>query len=219
MKTITLNHLLCIAGLAFAATGCAPVFSELQSARTVGKNRVEITPSFSSVSFGEDGDNSGVQNHAGAQIAYGLTPKIDIRLRYEYIWLKAAADEGVSIMGFGPKFSLWEDKIAFSLPVGKIISDMGTDINGEKPNTWQLHPTLLFTAPVIKEKLDLNFSPKYLATLCTDCEDLVAVNFGLAFSSNLNKWAIRPEYGLLFSPAESGHYSHFSIGFSAAFGK
>ena len=31
--------------------GCAPIFSEMQSARTVGKNNIEATASFSSVSF------------------------------------------------------------------------------------------------------------------------------------------------------------------------
>lgn len=215
----TADQLLLIAGLAITATGCAPVFSELQSARTVGKNRVEITPSYSSINYSEEGWGDGFQKHVGAQVAYGITPRLDMRLRYEFIWLKDAADENVSVIGFGPKFALWQDWLAVTVPVGKIISDIGADVNGNPPNTWQVHPTLLFSAPVIKDMVHINLSPKLLIPLCDDCQSLVAANFGLALSTNLNKWALRPEYGVLFGPELEGYYSHFSIGISAAFGK
>jgi len=194
-----------ILGIVIICQSCTPVFSELQSARTVGKNRIELTPSFSSVSSTDGGKTEGVQNEYGLQLAYGISSKVDLRFRYVYI-------DGVSVVGIGPKFSLLKNKIAFSLPIG-------TALGANAGNTWELHPTLLFTVPAIKDKLDINLSPKYLMTLCKACEDLAAVNLGLSFSNNLNKWAIRPEYGLLFNPGESGHFSQFSIGFSTTFGK
>jgi hypothetical protein len=194
-------------------TSCAPVFSELQSARTVGENRIEVTPSFSTVNFTEDGESDGVQNHLGIQSAYGISSKLDIRLRYEYIWLQDDnGDNDAHVLGIGPKYSLLENKIAIAVPFGRAFGEATKD-------TWQVHPTFLFTIPAIKDNLDINLSPKYLLTLCRDCDDYIAINLGLSFSNDFTKWAIRPEYGILFDPGESGHFAHFSIGFSTAFGR
>ena len=171
-----------------AFQNCAPVFSELQSARMVGKNKVEITPSYSSITISEDGESDGLQNHIGLQAAYGISEKLDIRARYELIWMKGSEiSENVSILGIGPKFSAIQNWLAFYIPIGRAF---GEDTN----DSWQLHPTVLFTIPALKDKIDITISPKYLATLCKSCDDYIAINFGAAFSSNLNKWSIRPEY-------------------------
>ncbi len=227
MKTINPSHLLLIAGLAVTVQSCAPVFSELQSARTVGKNRVEITASGSSVapSDPEDEDIKEGQNHLGVQGAYGITPKLDFRVRYEYIRLKDhtldSTFKGINVIAFGPKISLLKDKIALSLPFGKAFGSAAEDLfdEGDGGGSWQFHPSLLVSLPAIKDKIDINIAPKYLMTLCKDCGDQLAVNFGLALSTDLNKWAIRPEYGILFYPGENFHYNQFSIGFSKSFGK
>jgi hypothetical protein len=210
MRT-ALNIILCI-GLLFACTliqNCAPVFSDLQSARLVGKGNIEITPSYSTVSFSESGESNGIQNHVGAQVAIGLSEKVDLRTRIEHIWLKEEASYNETIFGVGPKFSLVKDKMAAYLPVGFAFSDIG--------ETFEFQPTLLFTIPVIAEKIDFNPSVKYLMTFCDGCDNLVAFNFGLAFSEDISLWAIRAEYGLLYNPGESGHFGQFSIGFSYTF--
>lgn len=41
----------------------------------------------------------------------------------------------------------------------------------------------------------------------------MAFNLGLGLSADFNRWAIRPEYGMLFNPGEEGHFGQFSIGF------
>ena len=201
-----------VLGLLFFIEACAPVFSEMQGARTVGENRLEIMPSGSLVSVTEDNESEGVQNHVGFQVAYGLTSRCDLRLRYEYLWLDEDSDTHFSVLGIGPKYSFLENKIAFYLPVGRAFGEDSKD-------SWELQPTLLFSIPAIKDRLDINLSPKYLFILCEDCEDLVAFNFGLSFSNNLSRWSVRPEYGLLYDPGESGHFSHFSVGLAFAFGK
>lgn len=191
---------------------CAPVFSELQSARTVGQNRAEFTPMYSSTSFGEDGESNGIQDHIGMHVAYGVTEEIDIRARIERLWLKDGSfSDGVSIIALGPKISLVENQIAFSLPIGRALGENTND-------SWQLQPSLLFSAQAITDKLEFTVAPKYVVQACKGCENLVAVNFGFAISDNLNTWAIRPEYGLIYNPNETGHYAHFSVGVSAAIG-
>ena len=221
MKTIVhlfKNKLSCYIGLILiipiVLQGCAPVFSELQSARTVGKNRVEFTPSYSSVSFAADGEREKMQKHVGIQVAYGISDKIDIRVRYERAWEEGGdiKEDGISIGAIGPKFNLLEDRVAFYIPIGRAFGEYTEE-------TWQIHPTFLFTIPAVPDKIDITFAPKYLISFCEGCENLLAINLGLSFSDDLNRWAIRPEYGMLFNPGEEGHFSQFSIGVSYAFGK
>jgi hypothetical protein len=61
-------------------------------------------------------------------------------------------------------------------------------------------------------------NPKYIFLFCEDCQDLGAINLSLAVSSDLSKWAIRPEYGQLYEFGENGHVGQFSIGLSKTFG-
>jgi hypothetical protein len=213
MKRILQYQFIAIALSAIIYPSCAPVFSELQSARTVGKDSIEVTPSLSNVGF-KEGDNSmDVQRHMGVQIAYGLSSRTDIRFRLERIWFPSYPEQkGFTVIGVGPKFNLAKEKVAFAIPIGRALGE-GTE------NSWEIHPTLIFTIPAVKNKFDINISPKYLMILGPEYEGLVAVNLGCALSTNLKKWAIRPEYGMLFKPGESGHYSQFSIGLSFAFGK
>ncbi len=205
--------LLVLIALYFILPGCAPVFSELQSARTVGEGNYEFTPSYSSVNFSNDGETEGIQNHLGVQIAYGISDKWDLRARYERVWLKGDMDtdggigEGWDVIGIGPKYSVIKNKFAVALPIGRALG-MDTE------DTWEIHPTILLTAPIIMDKVEITFAPKYLITLCDGCEDFMAVNVGLSLSSDLNRWAIRPEYGHLYNFGEDGHYGQFSIGFS-----
>lgn len=198
-------------GLAFIIFGtqsCLPVFSEMQSARLVGRGNAEITPYISAASIAEDGDSEGIQNEAGVMAALGVGEKMDLRIRYVNVWEKGGAfGDGISALSIGPKFSLMENRIAAYLPVGRALGNSTSD-------SWEFLPTMLFTVPVIENKLEVTLSPKYIFTFCEDCQDYVALNLGLAISSDLSRWAIRPEYGHLYVFGESGHGRHFSIGVS-----
>ncbi len=216
MKTHT-TFLLCIALLlTFLAPSCAPVFSDLQSARTLKKGQHEITPGLSSVSYSEDGMSNGVQNELSINYAYGLSDKVDIRFRYFYLWGKgddASFGDNINAIGIGPKISLVEDRIAVFLPFGIPFGERVEDAN------VQFHPTLLFTQPLVPDKVDLTLGTKYLMALEEDTEGLVAFNLGAAFSTtDVREWAIRLEYGRLFNPGEMGSFGQFSLGFSRAFG-
>ncbi len=203
-----------LAGIALLlSTSCTSSFSELQGARLVGEGKMELTPYYTTVSATSDGDTEGLQNQVGLNGAIGLGPKFDLRLRVENIWAKETGfGDGYIIVGAGPKLSLIENVLSAYLPVGRALGE-GTS------ESWEVQPTLLLTWPAVEEKLDINLTPKYIFNLCEDCDDFVAVNLGLAISGHLSNWAIRPEYGLLFNPGESGHVSQFSIGLSKIFGK
>ena len=62
--------------------------------------------------------------------------------------------------------------------------------------------------------LELNASVKYILTFAKGRDDLMAFNIGLGLSPDLERYAIRPEAGLLIDPGEGSYYWHFSVGFS-----
>jgi hypothetical protein len=195
--------------LLYLLQSCAPVFSDLQSARLVGRGNIEVTPSFSTVSFAEDGESEGIQNHIGTQAGFGLSDKVDLRLRFEHIWLKDDGSYNEQIFGIGPKFKLKENVFALYLPFGFAFSDISESL--------EFQPTLLMTLPLSPNKIDFNTSAKGILQFCDGCDALVAVNLGFALSEDLNRWAFRTEYGHLYNPGEQGHYGQLSVGFSYIF--
>lgn len=190
-------------------SGCAPIFSEMQDARTVGKDNVDITASFSSV-YARDterGEGNHAQSHAGFQAAYGLSDAVDLRMRYAMLWVDDEREDiSVNILGVGPKFRLLENRLAAYLPVGFAF---GKDVE-DGANTWQVHPTLLGTIPAA-EKVDVNPSFKVLIPFERESETLVAFNLGLGIKLS-EEFTLRPEYGMLFNPGEKGHFKQFGIG-------
>jgi hypothetical protein len=180
------------------ATGCAPVFSDFQSAKLVGPERVEVTPTASSVYA--SGKNSGhVQNEYGLEVGSGVLERLDLRARYVRV-------EGVNVFGFGPKVSLVKDKVAVSVPVGFAF---GNDVDSAK--SWAVHPTVLLT-DTVNPHVELNATLKGLIPLSKGGGDtLVAVTVGAGFG-NLERWVIRPELGFLFDPGQSGHFTHLGVG-------
>jgi hypothetical protein len=186
--------------LSAVVSGCVPVFSDLQSAKLVGKGRVEATPSFSSVS-------GSVQNQAGLQLATGVHDKVDLRVRYERVMVED--EPGVNVLGFGPKIQLVKNYAALYVPVGFAFGG-GLDSN----ETWAVHPTLLLTGQV-HPAVEVNWAAKYLVPLSEEGGDnLLAFNLGLGLGPPKGRWTLRPEVGWLIDPGEEGHYTQFSIGLS-----
>jgi len=206
MKTIFVLSIL----VTILSYSCAPVFSDLQSAKLVGKGNFETTPNFTTTSFSDEGETDHVQNHFGVQFGYGLSNRIDLKARYEYIAIPNE-DETLkaNIFGIGPKISLLKDRIAAYVPVGFAV---GGDVDGI--DEFEIQPTLLFTVPVGKY-LEINPSVKGIIGEEFYC----AFNLGLGLSTNLNRYVIRPEYGILLNPGESGMVGQFSIGTTIYFSK
>jgi hypothetical protein len=197
-----------VLSLLLLMAGCAPVFSDLQSARLVGKARVEATPSVSALYY-SDSSTDHVENHAGVQLATGVLDRVDLRLRYEY-----AFDVGVNVVGFGPKVALVKDRLALALPVGFAF---GGGVDSGK--SWQIHPTLITTAP-LGRNAEWNSSFKVMIPLSggEGNDTLLAVNTGFGLSSNLDRWVVRPEVGLCYNPGDKGHFTQASVGLTVFLG-
>ena len=209
-----MNRWIVVAAAVLVAHGCAPVFSDLQSARLVRVGEVELTPSASAVHFAEE-DTHHIQDEFGLQLAAGLSDQVDLRARYALVVVQADdsddvadGDIGVNVVGFGPKVRLVKDRLALAVPIGFAFGG-----GVETQNTWIVEPTLIGTVPLVRN-LDLTVAGKYIAFLSADeADNLVALNVGLGIGPS-HKWVFRPEIGFLWNPGEEGHFRHLTLGFS-----
>lgn len=173
---------------------CAPVAYELQSARTAGKDQLEITPSYTQVLDLEtktSPEKGAVSTPAsaralGIQAAYGLSEKCDLRFRSVHFYSPVSHK---TVFSAGIKVSLLKERMAAYFPIWFVDF---------RPAQFQ--PTLLVSFPLVKNKVELNPSGKVLLTLAgvnPMTGLLVAANLGFAVSTNLSRWELRPEYSLI----------------------
>lgn len=188
--------------LMVTTVGCVPVFSDLQSARTLGKGELEATPYYTTT--GNDSEFDGV-THLGGNFGYGINGRFDIRGRIESNWFNGEDNSNVTVVGIGPKLSILPNQVSLYLPVGRALQK-------EISDTWQMQPTLFYTIPLVSEKVEFTISPKYLIPLCRDCGGNFATNFGFSFGKNLSNNAFRIEYGRIFD--SDGGLGQLSLGYS-----
>lgn len=189
-------------GLILLTASCAPVFSDLQSARTLGKGELEATPYYTTT--GNDSEFDGV-THLGGNFGYGINGRFDIRGRIESNWFNGEDNSNVTVVGIGPKLSILPNQVSLYLPVGRALQK-------EISDSWQMQPTLFYTIPLVSEKVEFTISPKYLIPLCRDCGGNFATNFGFSFGKNLSNNAFRIEYGRIFD--SDGGIGQLSLGYS-----
>lgn len=206
------GRLVAVGMLATAAGGCAPVFSDLQSARLVKPGQAEITPSVGTVRFSsaEEDDSGRVQDQLGVQAAVGVSEAVELRGAFVHVSVAGEDGPNVEVVGVGPKVRLVKDRLALYVPVGRAF---GGGDDGDLGRSWQVHPTVLLTLPA-HENVEVNASAKYLIGLNEGAGRNWAFNLGLGLGPDLDRWALRPEVGVLLNPDDDSRFYHFSLGLS-----
>ena len=192
---------------ALLPVACAPVFSDLQSARMLPRGDVEITPQGTSTWFSDPDESEHVQNHVGLQVGVGVSDRAEVRVRYERIDL---ADDGANLVAAGPKVGLVPDRLALHLPIAVAFGGGG---DGDRSSFWAAQPALIATFPV-SDFVELSPSVKY--TIPINDEDGfrgLALNLGLGFGRRDGMLVVRPEAGVMFAPDDVRYYQA-SVGLS-----
>ena len=208
----------------FFLMDCAPITSDMQSAKTVGQGGIEASLNSGGINQktdasdtdGSDGDISlavddKVQENIGGSIAYGVNDRLDLRVRYESIDLPLAVEAvSASMLSLGVKYAIIEDNLALFLPYSMYNFD---DDSTESVET--LSPTVLYTH-TIQEKYEVTPSLKYvipLGDIADDNDPGIAFNLGFGYLLN-DKVTFRGEWGQWF-PAdntEDSKYTHTTLG-------
>ena len=198
---------------------CAPITSEMQSAKTLGKSGIEISLNSGKVSMESESSDDEmeldidgeVQNNSGASFAYGVTDDIDFRLRYENIEITAMPSEvAFSMLSLGVKYGILEDQLALFLPYTMYIND-----DDSTDAAKVISPTLLYTH-TLKDKYEVTPSFKYILPVGDTADDNdpgIAYNLGFGYHIN-DKFTLRGEWGQ-FIPSESeddAKFSHTTFG-------
>lgn len=69
----------------------------------------------------------------------------------------------------------------------------------------------------IGKSFEINPSAKIMIPFDSDIGTLYAFNLGLAISTDVSKWAIRPEFGIC-TDFTGGHFMHFGVGLTVSSG-
>ena len=137
-----------------------------------------------------------VQDNLGGSIAYGIRDNVDVRARFESITvpsMEGLEDEepSFSLMSFGIKYGILEDRLAFYLPYSIYSSDQ----EDEDPANI-IAPTLLYTA-AIGNAFEITPSVKYLipiGDIADDNDPGLAYNLGFGYQL-LGNFTLRGEWG------------------------
>ncbi len=218
-KGIAVPYLLFFSLCLFMTSCIVPVNTSLESARTIGAGKIEATASYASYSATAEGESATINNNLGLRVGVGVSDRFDLKVRY--IRLMSQLGDGdespdVNYLSIAPKFSLSENRWAITVPGGLYFAT----VDGEAESTWFASPRIIFTHPFPNDKVELSASGKVDIYFEEDAEPAVGFTIGGGFSSDLTKWAIRPEIGFLFNTESDAETSsvHFGIGGTIIFG-
>jgi len=218
----------------FMFNGCAPTFSEFQTADLVGKGNMAFTPYMSSTSA-DDRDldeeeevpfSGDIQDSKGILFAYGLNNKFDIHLKYEAIEGDGGFIEG-SVLGAGIKYQFFNNskhKFSSLMPISQItqtmtmpnISSEGDESVSESSKYTTIEPTLLGSSNIFKN-IDFNYSAKMIMKVSGDqTEEDTGIAFNFSSSIPIPKLdyiTLIPEYGIFKTGDHTFNHSGIGLAF------
>lgn len=142
-----------------------------------------------------------VQDHYSLRLARGVSDRVDLRARYEYVDVS-----GVSVVGAGPSSASSKIGSPYTLPWGSLSVATSTRTRPGKSNPRSSLPS------GSARNAEVTASAKALLWFDRDNDDLFGGNLGLGISSDLDRWALRPEIGFLKNPGGEGTWWQWSLG-------
>ncbi len=180
-----------------------PINTGFESARMLNKGGLEILGHYSHYSIADAGETNAANNNFGLRLGYGLSDQFDLKVRYERLVPVEEGGGGVNYVDLAPKVQIMKNWIAGTLPIGLYFAEGDT--------RYVISPRMLFTFPA-NNNFDATLAAK--ADIFPQDESNVYLGFqlGVGISSNLQRWALRPELGLMIDPGESGQLWSWGIG-------
>jgi len=209
------KNLFLIAIISISLNSCfAPVNLTYESARTLKKGEIDVQGNYSRYyQPGIFNSTNNCNNNFGVKVGYGIKEWYTMKFRYERLVVKTDYDFGISELSeitdnwavnyfeLENKFKLLNNNIALGIPLGYYSMKSGNSADG----LFSIDPRVYFTFSNKTNKFEFNLIPK-LHIVITDgfVGALPGISLGFGFSSDLDKWALRPEFG---------YDGNFSFGF------
>jgi hypothetical protein len=193
-------------------TGCfAPINLTYESARMLDEGQVSLQGSYSRYSLinGDSVGTANLNNNFGFALGYGVSEKYSLGIRYEHMNISSDFNsifgedidwgdlEKMDFFEFNNRIRLKEDVLALSIPLGFYLY---TSFDTENPSGFgymSIDPRLYITLFGSSDIFELTIIPK-IHLLVGGWGGMAAfpgIALGIGLSSDLDKWAIRPEIG------------------------
>ncbi len=193
-------------------TGCfAPINLTYESARMLDDGQVSLQGSYSrySVINGDSVGTANLNNNFGFALGYGVSEKYSFGIRYEHLNMTPdfnaifGADidwgdlEKMDFFEFNNRIRLKEDVLALSIPLGFYLY---SSFDTESPSGFgymSIDPRFYLTLFGSSDIFELTIIPKVhlLVAGFGGIAVFPGIALGIGLSSDLDKWAIRPEIG------------------------
>ena len=166
------NYIIAGLFLSLFAACVVPINTGFESARMLNKGETEVMGHYTYNSFTEGGESDGVNHNFGLRLGYGLTNGVGLKARYVRLVPVEEGASGVNYIDLAPKFSLWPDRIAATVPFGLYFSDDESE--------FVISPKFLFTYPA-SNRFEATIATK--ADIFPEGEDVyLGLNLGFGFT-------------------------------------
>jgi hypothetical protein len=209
----------------FLVSSCVsmlPVQNHYETAKTLKEGGAEFSGYVTQYQVHHYNRTEASNLNYGFRAGIGLSGGFDIKLKYEHMDYTKNFDgrlrsgEMISIV---PKISLTKDQFALMVPLSRYYLTYQSENRLYHEVASSVAPTLIGTFNILDNKIDLSLSSKadFLFSK-TEREDnfFIGASIGAGFSTNLNKWALRPELGISTSDNKEIYLS-YGIGFQYIF--
>lgn len=202
---------------AFFFSSCSsmlPVNSYFEKAGTLQKGATEISGHATGYSVSHFERTEKVASHYGLRVGHGITDKLDMKFRYENQRYTSNFDnrlKSVQYFSFIPKYAVEQGKFAIAIPISTYFTKYEIEGTTYKETYASVTPWVIYTATARSNKADLSLGLKYDLIFGGEGNTFFGGFLGAGFSSNLDKWAIRPEVGLSLAD-NKGTYWNYGIG-------
>ena len=200
----------------FLLTSCAsivPVSNYFETAPTLGKGKAEGSISGSQYRNMNYGRNELTNQNIGFAAGYGLTDRIDLKIRYEKADIRHPVENGLTgseYFSIVPKLSLVPERLSVFMNGFQYRMRYRFDAGKESNTLTGFGTHFTYTQPFWENRVSASMTFGGDATIGDSGGGLLGdswggrsdgslffmTQLGAAFSSDLNRWSVRPEVGI-----------------------
>jgi hypothetical protein len=250
MKTIY-SPLIFALFCAFAFSSCiSPVMSRYDSARTIGKGKMELSGGYSRYEPRADESRFQADSYAsiGGRFGYGISEQVDGKLRFEHLLIDEEIGVDINYLELSGKIRLTDITSPVQFATTQSLDGYFVDTPDgptQMAVSYSLVNTISYQADQVFEAA-LSTQLRYFLDLDPELFDLdfgnvdfsvyenlnrvlleagLDVELNLGFSTDFDRWAVRPFAGMgigYVEPGEVGIYKivswNYGVGFNYFFG-
>lgn len=212
MKPIIWLPLLLLAALLLSScSSMLPVNSYFEKAGTLQKGTTEISGHATGYSVSHFERTEKAASNFGLRVGHGITDKLDMKFRYEQQTYTRGFDNRLNraqYFSFVPKYAVQQGKLAIALPISTYFTKYEIEGTTYNETYASITPWIIYTATARSNKADLSLGLKYDLVFGNEGNTFFGGFLGAGFSSNLDKWAIRPEVGFSLADNKTTYWNY-----------